>query len=1353
MEAKLRAPSTRAGKVWLHVEPAQTMKALRIAVALLAASLASGSSYTVTLPTGATLAGNHRLGPDDLATLFPTSALGSANFSAWTWDVTSQTFQLAAVHSGAPWSVLVPVAEGSGVLLQNVSTTTPTVTIPAAAPATAPALNLSAAPNQLQLTAVNDESGPTGFAALLHDPLAAPSPTANTYVGRWNAMGQTWTWSKATLGVWGITPSVPVGEAALVGEFSGLPAPLIIGARLDCAGGAPEVIVTFDRDVDPITAADPSRYAISPPLVVLTATPRYLRTGTVQQPSTREVALVVSGLVTTIAATHTVSAPTVEGLGGAAVLGSASFHTGLVPVGHVFDCTAVTTSNREPLCLTFDQALDAASASAPAHYALAWTGTASGSATASHAHHAPGSASVCLDFPSLPGGGVYSLTLTYTGLKTECGVASSGTYTFATTCAPVVQGRVFRHDPSLGACGQDTGLDACGTPSEVGLPGRRLALRDASGVVVGWGVTDANGDYSVRAPAGSYTLELDPALWFIAGALVPPSGPCSSLAFTRPVTLPPAGPTPNEDFPAVLPAAAADLGVWGYIRGMTTATPCCGQDAVVVACYYNYGPLPTPPTTLTMTLPGGIATVVAGSEFPGAPALTSPPGSATPSWIIPALAPGAGGYVSARLNLACPIGSLNTLAATAAIVTPACLGPDANPANNTHAFTAPTTCAYDPNTKSVDPEGCGPFGRVPRGTTFTYRVDFQNTGSGPADEVIIRDRLDPGLDLASVRFRGASHLAGLSVDAASRELTFLLPAIKLPAAMHDEPGSHGFVLFEARHLAGVADGTRITNGAAIYFDANPPILTRVVLNPIVDSLPPAGVSASVWPNTGQAGHTFSFQYAGPAEATVHWNFGPDATPAAASGPLPVARFATPGMKTVSLTAAYGECFTNVTLAVNVTQSHCAGGSGAGYTVALAAGFNFVGVQLEAGGNTLAELFPGGGGFAVMDDVIQIYHPARSGYTPCLWDGLGWVDAAWGTDASGLLVPAGTGILVEASAAKTILLSGCPATAAPARDASRFELICSPTVGPGSMADVLRSDPAECTVVFQWNGAGFDAFRYRDGAWTPSEPLLRLGEAVFVGPDTNCLSELGPVILRQPADQFVTEGLDATFSIEAAGAGPRAYQWQKNGTDLPGATRFVLTLTDVRLMDSGSAFRARVSNAYGSLLSEAAWLQVEPDVAPPTLISVEPSCASGQVMVTFSERVSQATATDELNYQITGGVAVQRAVMGANPRTVCLFVSQLIPNLAYQLTVDGVEDLHGNRIAPRSSISFTCAGGEPNPRLDIAAGPGGLTLAWASGWTLQSAATPTGPWAEVPGATSPWLMPNAGSGAFFRLRNP
>ncbi len=74
---------------------------------------------------------------------------------------------------------------------------------------------------------------------------------------------------------------------------------------------------------------------------------------------------------------------------------------------------------------------------------------------------------------------------------------------------------------------------------------------------------------------------------------------------------------------------------------------------------------------------------------------------------------------------------------------------------------------------------------------------------------------------------------------------------------------------------------------------------------------------------------------------------------------------------------------------------------------------------------------------------------------------------------------------------------------------------------------------------------------------------------------------------------------------------------------------------------------------------------------------------------------------------------------------------------------------------RVGLSFAAVTGpggpEPSPALAWNRGGSALLLQWtAAGWTLQSAASPGGPFADVPAATSPYAADWTGSARFFRL---
>jgi hypothetical protein len=117
---------------------------------------------------------------------------------------------------------------------------------------------------------------------------------------------------------------------------------------------------------------------------------------------------------------------------------------------------------------------------------------------------------------------------------------------------------------------------------------------------------------------------------------------------------------------------------------------------------------------------------------------------------------------------------------------------------------------------------------------------------------------------------------------------------------------------------------------------------------------------------------------------------------------------------------------------------------------------------------------------------------------------------------------------------------------------------------------------------------------------------------------------------QPASQTVTVGHTAVFSVTVTGTGPFTYQWQKNNTNISGATSSTYTTPATVSGDNGAAFRVVVSNAAGSSTSASATLTVDPAPVAPS-ITTQPANQTVTVgqMATFSV---VAAGTAPLTYQ-------------------------------------------------------------------------------------------------------------------------
>lgn len=92
----------------------------------------------------------------------------------------------------------------------------------------------------------------------------------------------------------------------------------------------------------------------------------------------------------------------------------------------------------------------------------------------------------------------------------------------------------------------------------------------------------------------------------------------------------------------------------------------------------------------------------------------------------------------------------------------------------------------------------------------------------------------------------------------------------------------------------------------------------------------------------------------------------------------------------------------------------------------------------------------------------------------------------------------------------------------------------------------------------------------------------------------------PFISSNPSSVLVPVGEQVTFEVSASGAPTLAYQWQRDGIDIPGADMTSYTFT-ADLPDDGAAFRCQVSNAEGTITSQPAILSVTANTRPEPVI--------------------------------------------------------------------------------------------------------------------------------------------------------
>ncbi len=146
-------------------------------------------------------------------------------------------------------------------------------------------------------------------------------------------------------------------------------------------------------------------------------------------------------------------------------------------------------------------------------------------------------------------------------------------------------------------------------------------------------------------------------------------------------------------------------------------------------------------------------------------------------------------------------------------------------------------CAFDPNDKSVNPEGVFIQHYTLYNDTLDYLIRFQNTGNDTAFKVVLVDTLNTQiLDINTFNIITYSHPMDVEL-LPNGKLTFTFDNILLPDSNVNEPASHGYVKFSIVPIQGIPLAVMVTNTAYIYFDFNPPVVTNTVYNTLVLQIP------------------------------------------------------------------------------------------------------------------------------------------------------------------------------------------------------------------------------------------------------------------------------------------------------------------------------------------------------------------------------------------------------------------------------------------------------------------------------------------------------------------------------------
>jgi alpha-tubulin suppressor-like RCC1 family protein len=224
--------------------------------------------------------------------------------------------------------------------------------------------------------------------------------------------------------------------------------------------------------------------------------------------------------------------------------------------------------------------------------------------------------------------------------------------------------------------------------------------------------------------------------------------------------------------------------------------------------------------------------------------------------------------------------------------------------------------------------------------------------------------------------------------------------------------------------------------------------------------------------------------------------------------------------------------------------------------------------------------------------------------------------AWGASGSATNVPAGLANVVAIGAGGSFgaaahgdgtftdwAYSSAPSTAGMtnvvAIGACEFPLVALKADGTVAASGV-GAPPASLTNAVAVSANRYNAMALRaDGTVTnwptggPITPANLTNVSAIASGQSVCLAITGggaPFVAVALVNRTVAPGATAFFYAPATGAWPMAYQWQCNGTNVPGAINLIFALTNALPVNAGN-YAVVVTNSFGAITSAVAVLTV------------------------------------------------------------------------------------------------------------------------------------------------------------------
>ncbi|WP_396142879.1 leucine-rich repeat domain-containing protein [Flavobacterium sp.] len=344
--------------------------------------------------------------------------------------------------------------------------------------------------------------------------------------------------------------------------------------------------------------------------------------------------------------------------------------------------------------------------------------------------------------------------------------------------------------------GNSNGCDA----TDGFFPNLKYSISD--GTNSGSLISNASGNYSIPVQVGTHIITPqieNPSYFTVSPTNATATFPATASSFV-------------QDFCIVPNGVHHDLEV--VIIPLEPARP--GFDATYKIKYKNKGTV-SENATLVFDFNDDVLDYVSSSLAPTSTSI------GLLSWNIGTVIPFQSGEFVVSLNVNSPmetpaVNGGDILSYTATING---LNTDETQLDNTFPLRQIVVNSYDPNDKTclegttINPTMIGDY--------VHYQIRFENTGTYPAQNVVVKDMIDTTkFDISTLQITDTSHSCVTRVTNPNK-VEFIFENINLP---FDDATNDGYIVFKIKTNSTLVVGNTISNLANIYFDYNFPIVTN-----------------------------------------------------------------------------------------------------------------------------------------------------------------------------------------------------------------------------------------------------------------------------------------------------------------------------------------------------------------------------------------------------------------------------------------------------------------------------------------------------------------------------------------------